>query len=166
MIVDRTTVSILGIWISPGHDFYGRHGKGRGHHGLAPMESVQCDAGRGIVDDRFYDHKPDYKGQITLFDDSVASGLREALNLAEIDHSLFRRNVVTSGIDLNELIGRKFRLGEVVLTGSEECSPCYWMNEAIAPGAHEWLKGRGGLRCRIVESGQLSVGDCQLEVLD
>ncbi|WP_309400336.1 MOSC domain-containing protein [Cerasicoccus maritimus] len=155
----------MAIWISPGHDFRGRHGLGRLEHGLAAMDSVQCHAGKGIVDDRYYGHKEDYKGQITFFDEAVASELERNFNLAELDRSLFRRNVLLSGIELNSLIGKRFRLGELILTGSEECSPCYWMDEAVTPGAHEWLKGRGGLRCRIVESGLLKLGSHELEVL-
>jgi MOSC domain-containing protein YiiM len=54
--------------------------------------------------------------------------------------------VLVSGIDLNGLIGKAFAVGGVEFSGSEECAPCYWMEEAIGPGAHEWLKGRGGLR--------------------
>lgn len=159
------TVDIRQIWISPGHDFKGRHGLGRERNGVVACDEVECCAGKGIVGDRYFDHKPDFKGQITFFSLEVADALTDALNLADIDHSAFRRNVLIRGVDLNTLVGKEFRLGNVVLTGSEECAPCYWMDDAIAPGAHEWLKGRGGLRCRIVESGTLSTGQHELEII-
>lgn len=158
-------IIIKQMWISPGHDFKGRHKLGRLDHGVVTQEEIECVAGSGIRGDRYFDHKPDFKGQITFIGDAVIDALEEALNLAEVDRSAFRRNVLIAGVDLNQLVGQKFRLGEAVFTGSEECSPCYWMDEAIAPGAFEWLKGRGGLRCRILESGKLTLGDQELEVL-
>jgi MOSC domain-containing protein YiiM len=70
--------------------------------------------------------------------------------------------VVLSGIDLNSLIGKRFSIGGVVFEGSEEAAPCYWMNEACAPGVHEFLKGRGGLRARIRTGGVLRKGSAEL----
>ena len=68
---------------------------------------------------------------------------------------LVRRNLLVSGAELNELVGQEFELQDIRLTGVEECRPCYWMNTAISPGAEDWLRGRGGLRCRILTSGWL-----------
>lgn len=161
--MNTRVVEIKQMWISPGHDFKGRHNIGRLEHEVIACQQIDCRAGQGIVADRYFNFKPDFKGQITFFSDEVADALQTALNLPDFDRSAFRRNVLIRGVDLNDLVGQRFRLGEVVLTGSEECAPCYWMNEAVAPGAHEWLKGRGGLRCRIVESGQLRCGKLELE---
>jgi MOSC domain-containing protein YiiM len=59
-------------------------------------------------------------------------------------------------VDLNALIGREFEVQGVRFAGVEECRPCYWMNEAFGhPQAEDWLKGRGGLRARILSSGWL-----------
>jgi MOSC domain-containing protein YiiM len=74
--------------------------------------------------------------------------------------------VLLSGVDLTTLIGRKFRLGGLLFEGMEECRPCYWMDEAVAPGANAFLAGRGGLRCRILEDGILRCGPALLEVPD
>ena len=158
-----STVQILKIWISPGHDFVGRYGKGRLEHGVETRDSVQCIAGKGIEGDRYFGHKDNYKGQITFFSEDVARGLEEALGVEGFNRSAMRRNVLVSGIDLNSLIGKRFRLGDAVFSASEECAPCFWMNEAVAPGAHEWLKGNGGLRCRIESSGELATGPQELE---
>ncbi len=156
---------IRGIWVSPGHDFVGRKDLGRLDHGVETRDSIECHAGKGIVGDRYYDNREDYKGQITFFDAAIADKLKAALKLAAIDPSRFRRNVLLEGIDLNSLIGMRFTLGGIEFSGSEECRPCFWMNEAIAPGAHDWLKGHGGLRCRIHSSGKLNAGDSELTVL-
>jgi MOSC domain-containing protein YiiM len=66
-----------------------------------------------------------------------------------------RRNVFTRGVDLTTLIGQEFELQGVRLAAIEECRPCVWMDEAVAPGAEAWLKGRGGLRCKILTDGVL-----------
>ena len=63
--------------------------------------------------------------------------------------------MVTRGIDLNELVGVEFELQGVRFQGTEECRPCEWMNHAIGPGAEELLRGRGGLRARILSDGIL-----------
>lgn len=164
-MASAVTVNILNIWISPGHDFKGRFGMGRLDHGVVEVPSVDCHAGRGLVGDRYYDYKPDYKGQLTLFSEDVMEQLQDEFNIPELFPSRFRRNALVGGIDLNALIGKRFTLGEIELTGSEECTPCFWMDEAIAPGAFAWLKGRGGLRCRITRSGTLSAGRQELRVL-
>lgn len=156
---------ILSIYLSSGHDFKGRHGMSRLNHGIESVESVECLAGRGLKGDRFFDYKEDFKGQVTFFDAGVAEWLTETLGLQDIDASLFRRNIVTEGVDLTGLVGKRFELGGVVFEGAEECAPCYWMNEAIGRGAEALLKGKGGLRCRIMNSGILKVGPVELKVL-
>ena len=65
---------------------------------------------------------------------------------------------MVSGIDLNELIGCEFEIDGVRFYGAEECAPCRWMDRSIGPGAREYLKGRGGLRARILTSGTLRCG--------
>lgn len=158
-------VNIREIWISPGHDFVGRHGKGRLAHGVTPVESVRCVSGSGLEGDRYFGHRENYKGQITFFAEEVALGLERALNAGPVDRSLMRRNVLIEGVDLNALIGRRFALGGIQFSGSEECAPCYWMDEAVGPGAHAFLKGNGGLRCRIESTGLLHRGPATLTLL-
>jgi len=70
--------------------------------------------------------------------------------------------VIVQGVDLPSLIGREFVLGGVRFEGSEECRPCYWMDQALAPGAEEFLAGKGGLRARILNSGTLEKGPATL----
>ncbi len=158
-------VTLKHLFISPGHNYYGRHGKGAMDFPTEEVERIECVAGSGIKGDRFFDYKPDYKGQITLFDWAVFERLRDEVVKGDLHPMALRRNVVAKGVDLNELINKRFTLGGVELTGSCECAPCYWMDQACAPGSHEFLKGHGGLRARILQGGELSVGDCHLEVL-
>ena len=116
---------------------------------------IECVAGRGIRGDRYLDFKNDYKGQITFFSLEVFDKLCGALQIQDCSPSLLRRNVIACGVDLNELIGEDFEIQGTRFHGMEECRPCYWMDRAIAPGAHEFLKGRGGLRAKILSSGKL-----------
>jgi len=159
-------VTIRHLYISPGHNYFGRHGKGALDYPIKEVKSIHCEAGKGIRGDRFFDFQPDYKGQLTLFDWDVFESVREKVGDGELQPSAFRRNIIIHGIDLNQLIGRSFLLGDVGLSGSCECSPCYWMDQAYAPGTHEFLKGRGGLRTRIVRSGNLRPGESELIVQD
>jgi MOSC domain-containing protein YiiM len=116
---------------------------------------IECVAGRGIRGDRYFDFKDDYKGQITFFSLDVFDGLCGTLGLRDCSPASVRRNVITRDIDLNEFIGQEFEIQEVRFHGTEECRPCYWMDHAIAPGAEQFLKGRGGLRAKILCDGEL-----------
>ena len=150
-------MNIKALYISVGHDFVGRHGKGRLNHGIEKVDTVECVAGRGLVGDRYFDHQEDYKGQITFFDWAVYQRIKDDFNCPDLNATEFRRNVLTEGIDLNTLIGQKFTLQGIQFEGAEECRPCYWMDESVTPGVHEALKGHGGLRARILTSGTLRV---------
>lgn len=121
---------------------------------MQEVNEIECVAGHGIKGDRFYSFKPDYKGQITFFAEEVYQGLCKALKI-ERPPSVFRRNIITYGVDLDQWIGKEFEIQGVSFLGTAECSPCYWMNSAFGPGAEEWLKGRGGLRAKILTSGRL-----------
>ncbi len=143
------------LFISPAHNYFGHHGRAPGEHPILEVDRVECVAGAGLRGDRFLGYKKDYKGQLTLFSWEVFEKLRHELPAPDAKPGSLRRNVIVEGLELNNLIGEEFVLGEVRLSGSEECRPCYWMDQAIAPGAESWLKGRGGLRCRILSDGEL-----------
>jgi MOSC domain-containing protein YiiM len=116
---------------------------------------IECVAGRGIRGDRYFDFKDDYKGQVTFFALEVFDELCGRLGLHDCSPALVRRNVMTRAVDLNELIGQDFEIQGVHFHGTQECSPCYWMDQTIVPGAEEFLKGRGGLRAKILCDGEL-----------
>ena len=150
-----TALSLHHIFVSDGHSYFGRHGLGSAKFQIREVHEVECVTGRGLRGDRYFDHQENYKGQVTLFSQEVFNELCRAVNTPQAAPAAVRRNLLVSGADLNELIGRPFELQGVRLEGTEECRPCYWMDEAISPGAHDWLKGRGGLRCRILSDGWL-----------
>lgn len=143
------------IFVADGHSYFGRHGLGSAKLPIREIRAVECVAGRGLRGDRFFDHQSDYKGQVTLFSQEVFDELCRALAAPQTSPAALRRNLLVSGGDLNGLIARQFELQGVLLEGTEECRPCYWMDEALGPGAEAWLRGRGGLRCRILSDGWL-----------
>ena len=122
---------------------------------MVEVLEIECMPGRGIRGDRYFDFKDDYKGQITFFSLDVFDELCGVLQLQDCSPALARRNVITRNVDLNELIGQEFEIQGVRFFGTEQCAPCYWMDRAFAPGAEEFLKGRGGLRAKILDHGQL-----------
>jgi MOSC domain-containing protein YiiM len=148
-------LTIHRLFVSPGHNYFGRHGKSAAQHGILELERVECVAGCGIRGDRFFKFKTGYKGQITFFSEEVFEALQRELALPQAQPSAARRNVFVKGVDLNQLIGVQFELQGVRLEGAEECRPCHWMNSALGPNAEQWLKGRGGLRARILTDGWL-----------
>ncbi len=150
-----TPVEICHLYVSRGHNFVGHHGREPDEHPMIEVPMIECIAGRGIRGDRYFDFKDDYKGQITFFSLEVFDELRGALKVLDCSPTLVRRNVITRDVDLNELIDQDFEIQGVRFYGTQECRPCYWMDRAIAPGAEEFLKGRGGLRARILTDGGL-----------
>jgi MOSC domain-containing protein YiiM len=150
------------IFISPGHNYFGHHGRAPDEYPVVEVESIECVAGRGIRGDRFYDYKENYKGQITFFSFEVFERLARRFPGAAPSAGAVRRNVVVSGIDLNDLIGEEFSIQGVRLRGTAHCRPCYWLDWAIAPGAEEFLAGNGGLRAQILSDGVIQTGDAQL----
>ena len=155
---DEDAMNIQHLFISPGHNFFGHHGEEAGKNPLDEVREIECVAGHGIRGDRFFDYKEDYKGQITFFSSEVFHDVCRVLTAGEKSPGVARRNVVTQGIDLNSLVGRRFLVQGIDFEGVCECRPCYWMDQAIAPGAEEALQGRGGLRARILSSGILRTG--------
>ncbi|MDP4994656.1 MAG: MOSC domain-containing protein [Akkermansiaceae bacterium] len=155
--VQDAGLKVEGIWISPGHDFRGRFGKGRENHGVVALDEVECVAGRGLADDRYFDYKEDFKGQVSFLAAEILEELRE--KYGEVDPTALRRNVLVRGANLAALVGKKFSIQGLVFEGSEDCEPCFWMDEAVGEGAEEFLKGncRAGIRARILTDGTLRV---------
>src|SRR5438132_5035851 len=129
-------VEICHLYISPGHNFVGHHGREPDAYPMIEVPVIECVAGRGIRGDRYFDFKDDYKGQITFFSLEVFEELCAALNAHDASPAAARRNVITRGFDLNEFIGKEFEIQGVRFYGTQECAPCYWMDGAFAQGAH------------------------------
>ena len=148
-------MEICHLYISAGHNFVGHHGREPDNFPMIEVPTVECVAGRGLRGDRYFDHQEDYKGQITFFSLDVFDELCGTLQIEGASPSSVRRNVFTRRLDLNSLIGKDFVVQGIRFHGTEESRPCHWMNGAVAPGTQEFLRGRGGLRAKILTDGIL-----------
>lgn len=148
---------LLAIYLSPGHNYFGHHGKPAGTHPVISVPEAECVAGMGLRGDRFFGHKTDYRGQVTFFDAEVFAGLRSLFPAVSpaVSPAVLRRNLLVRDTDLNSLIGSEFELQGVRFEGVAECSPCHWMDQAFHPGTEQALRNRGGLRARILTPGLL-----------
>jgi len=116
-------VEIRHLYISPGHNFVGHHGREPDAYHMIELPMIECVTGRGICGDRYFDFKDDYKGQITFLSLEVFDDLCRALQLQDCSPAVARRNVISRGVDLNGLIGQEFKIQDVRFHGIEECRP-------------------------------------------
>jgi hypothetical protein len=139
---------------------------------LAPAAEAPCEAvaaveavaGRGLRGDRYFDGRgtfsePGATGhELTLIEAEALEGLAAEAGIA-LDPAAARRNVVTRGVDLNALAGRRFAIGDVEIVGRRWCEPCAVLQRLTAPGVLRGLVHRGGLRADVVRGGTIGRGD-------
>lgn len=128
------------------------------------VAEVFAEAGKGLVGDRYASGSG--KRGITLIQSEHLPAIAALSGHAVVPPALLRRNLVVSGIALIALKGRRFRVGEVVLEGTEFCDPCSRMEAALGPGGYNAMRGHGGLCARILEGGRLRLGDFLQPVLE
>ena len=157
-------LKIDNIFISSGHNYFGHHGRAPDDFPLVEVRRVECVAGHGILGDRYFDFRENYKGQITFFSMEIFRKLEAAFGLTSKSSGVLRRNVIVSDVDLNDLIGADFEIQGVKFRGTGHCKPCYWLDTAFAPGAEDFLQGNGGLRAEILSDGAIEIGDAHLLV--
>ena len=126
---------------------------------ILEVEKIELLSGKGVVGDRHFDENNDVRNQVTLIE---SENIDYYNNKFKTDYSYldFRRNVVTKGIQLNDLIGKKLLIGSVKMQGHDLCRPCKHLEETLKGQdiIKEFLR-RGGLRCEILESGIVNIKD-------
>lgn len=159
-------VEIVQLLVSPVHRLAGRPGDGPPE--LPPGELVptaEVRAGLGIVGDRYFNRPAHRDASVTLMaaERLPPPGPRPAGLLST------RRNVLLRGVDIDACIGATVRLdcgrGPVELEVRRAARPCAWMDTTLGPGAQRALRGGGGVRCRPLTDGFLSVGPAVFEVV-
>ena len=153
------TIKIHNIFTSVEHNYFTREKFDVGTSPDVEHKSVVCEEGKGLKGDRFeFSTYP-----ITLFSLEVAEEVCKEMKIP-LDVKLFRRNVVVTGVHLNSLIGKRFKIGDVEFEGLAHCAPCTWMNAVMKKGVYSAMVGRGGLRVKVVTRGELTLGETLLYV--
>ncbi len=132
---------------------------------LQRVDSANAVAGQGLTGDRYafqrgsYSRKHGPDREVTLIEIEAIEALARECKIT-IAPEQSRRNLVTRGVPLNHLIGKEFRVGNVVLRGIRLCEPCGHLEKLTAmPGIEAGLVHRGGLRAQIIHGGTVRIGD-------
>jgi MOSC domain-containing protein YiiM len=123
------------------------------------VPSARAISGRGLEGDHRVDKSPGSGRQVTLISREFIQQIAHFSGHEHIEPEMLRRNLVVSGINLNALRHQRFTIGEVILEASALCHPCSRMEQALGKGGVAAMLGHGGLCCRILEGGILSIGD-------
>jgi MOSC domain-containing protein YiiM len=131
-----------------------RPARGQVMHEVAEVEAV---TGKGLVGDRYASGSG--KRGVTLIQAEHLPVIAALSGHDSVPASLLRRNLVVSGLPLVALKERRFRIGDVVLEGTDDCDPCSNMEKALGPGGFNAMRSHGGLCARIIEGGVIRLGD-------
>ena len=126
---------------------------------IQEVEKIELLSGKGVVGDRLFDENNDVRNQVTLIESENIDYYNNKFN-TDYSYLDFRRNVVTKGIQLNDLVGKKLLIGSVKIQGHDLCRPCKHLEETLKGQdiIKEFLR-RGGLRCEILNSGIVNIED-------
>jgi MOSC domain-containing protein YiiM len=126
----------------------------------APFDRVSARAGRGLEGNRYYwDDGTAPPGQALTLIASEAVEAAVSEGDLSVEPAATRRNVLTRGIDVNALVGKRFLIGTVECEGVELCEPCQSLEAMTQPGVIKAFVHRGGLNADILTDGEISVGD-------
>ncbi len=132
---------------------------------IEEVDTIEVLADKGVVGDRHFNDYNDPYCQLSLIESENIDyyNTKFGLNIPYID---FRRNIITKGIKLNDLIGKRLLIGDVKVEGIDLCRPCKHLTEMLNQEniLKEFLR-KGGLRCQILSSSKISVGDL-IKILD
>ena len=126
---------------------------------IEKKESIEVVASKGIVGDRYFHDFNGDREQITLIESENIDYYNNTFN-TKFTYLEFRRNIVTKNIKLNDLVGKTIQLGNIKLKVNDLCRPCKDLQQRLGKSniIKEFLR-RGGLRCEILSSGTINVGD-------
>ncbi len=123
-----------------------------------PQQSVQVRAGTGIEGEHHATGGKS-KRQVTLIQAEHLPVVAALLDRETIDPAMLRRNIVVAGINLLALKQQRFRIGNVLLEGTGPCAPCSRMEQNLGPGGYNAMRGHGGICARVLEGGEICIGD-------
>lgn len=127
---------------------------------LAELQLARAIAEHGLEGDVSSRGRPGGKRQVTLVQAEHLPLIASFIGLPELRPAQMRRNVAVSGINLLALVKLRFAIGdEVILLGTGACAPCSKMEELIAPGAFQAMRGHGGITATVERGGMIRIGD-------
>ncbi len=136
---------------------------------LFSLAEAEVEKDKGILGDRYHQGKGTFSRwqranrAISLIEsESLASILEESG--IDLSQGRNRRNLVTSGVDLTDLIGGRFRIGTALFRASATCAPCRYLERILGPGTFAALRNRGGIRAEVIASGIIRPGDAIMPV--
>ena len=126
---------------------------------IKEVKQISLLAGKGILGDQHFHAYNDARKQLTLIESENIDYYNKSFNL-NIPYLSFKRNIITKGIQLNDLVGKKLLIGKIELRGIDLCRPCKNLQEILKQNniIKEFLK-KGGLRCEILNNGIINAGD-------
>ena len=126
---------------------------------MQEVNTVEVIASKGIVNDRYFNENNDQALQITLIESENIDYYNQ-ISETNIPYISFRRNIITKGIQLNDLVGKEILIGNVKIKGHRLCAPCRYLQEMLKQkNLVKKLLNRGGLRCEILTDGIISVNN-------
>jgi len=133
---------------------------------LVSQESAKLESGKGLVGDRYYLSKGTFSEkldgtpevEVTLIEQEEISAFNASTGHCYAGKD-FRRNIVTEGIRLNDLVGKSFTIGGVELKGARLCEPCTHLSAVLGPEIMQHMVHKAGLRAQIIVSGTIKVSD-------
>ena len=126
---------------------------------IQSLNEVEAIAGKGLINDKHFKDGNEVRCQITLIEIENINYYNRISNTT-IPAISFRRNIITEGIKLNELVGKELIIGEVRVRAHDLCRPCKYLEESLRQKniVKEFLL-KGGLRCEILTNGKIFIGD-------
>ena len=123
------------------------------------ISEIEVLSGKGILGDRHFRDYDGHKGQITLIEKENIDYYNNKYK-TKIPYIDFRRNIVTEGIELNSLIEKEIEIGTIKIFPYELCKPCLHLEQMVnGKDIIKELLRRGGLRCEVLVSGKIKIGD-------
>ena len=126
---------------------------------IQKVNKVEALKGKGLQNDRKFSENNQKKRQVTLIEIENINHFNNISN-TNIHPVDFRRNIITENVRLNELVGKEFFVGNIKLKGHDLCRPCKYLQDKLKQNnfIKEFLY-KGGLRCEILTTGKINVGD-------
>tara|TARA_B100000676_G_C17664507_1_gene623138 strand:- start:234 stop:680 length:447 start_codon:yes stop_codon:yes gene_type:complete len=126
---------------------------------IREVDAIEVIANKGVVGDRHFQESNKPYNQLSIIEAENIDyyNIKYGINIPYVN---FRRNIITKGVKLNDLVGKKFSIGKVKLKGIDLCRPCRHLTDMLSQDniLKEFLR-RGGLRCEILSSSKINIGD-------